>query len=109
MRTPHSSGETISYVDVALTPNISRNGYILLIDGGDVEANEAAARYLLNGPLGSRVSELLTRKNSNYFEIFLRGRHISGEADDSFEVVAIRPLLPTAGTPKESTSGSRTR
>jgi hypothetical protein len=81
----------VSYVDIALTHNLTHSGYILLINGSDVQATEAAARLMLGGSLPTQVKTLFDRRELGSYEIFLRGTHINGEAEDKFEIVAIRP------------------
>jgi hypothetical protein len=81
----------VGYVDVAYTPNPSKTGYVLIIDGADAQASEAAARFLLHGKLPPEIVSVLERKNLTYFEFFLRGRHLKNESDDTFELVATRP------------------
>jgi hypothetical protein len=82
--------QNLGYVDIALTQNLSQSGYVLLINGADMQANEAAARFLLHGRLPAEISSLLNRKDVRYFELFLRSKHIAGEADSTFELVASR-------------------
>lgn len=84
------SDHSVGYVDVALVQNPSHSGYILMINGADMQANDAAARFLLHGRLSPGISSELSRKDLHDFEFLLRGRHIAGEADYSVEVVAIR-------------------
>jgi len=82
--------QSLGYVDVALTENPSQTGYALLINGADLQTNEAAARFLLHGRLPQEITSVLSRKDVRYFELFLRGKHLAGEAVDSFELVAFR-------------------
>ena len=84
------SNETVGYVDIALTQNLSQSGYVLLINGADMQANQAAARFLLHRQLPPALSSLLNRKDVHSFELFLRSKHIAGEADSTFELVASR-------------------
>jgi hypothetical protein len=84
------ANQSVGYVDIALTQNLSQSGYVLLINGADMQANEAAARFLLHGRLPTEISSLLNRKDLRYFELFLRSKHIAGEADSTFELVAFR-------------------
>jgi len=84
------ANQSVGYVDIALTQNLSQSGYVLLINGADMQANEAAARFLLHGRLPAEISTLLNRKDLRYFELFLRSKHIAGEADNTFELVAYR-------------------
>jgi len=82
--------QSVGYVDIALTQNLSQSGYVLLINGADMQANEAAARFMLHGRLPPEISSLLNRKDLRYFELFLRSKHIAGESDSTFELVAFR-------------------
>jgi hypothetical protein len=84
------ANQNLGYVDIALTQNLSQSGYVLLINGADMQANEAAARFRLHGRLPAEISSLLNRKDVRYFELFLRSKHIAGEADNTFELVAFR-------------------
>jgi hypothetical protein len=79
------------YADIVLMQNSTQSGFVLLIVGTDVEAAEAAANFLLRGHLPAQIDALLARKDLTYFEIFLSGKHIVGESDDSLQVVTIRP------------------
>jgi hypothetical protein len=84
------SKQNVGYVDVAFVQNPSRSGYVLLINGADKQANEAAARFMLHGRLPTEITSILSRKDVHKFEFFLRGKHLDGEDDDSFELVAYR-------------------
>jgi hypothetical protein len=86
----HSEGYVEGYVDVTLVQNPSRSGYILMIDGADMQANDAAARFLLHGRLPAAMTSVLSRKDMHDFEFLLRGRHIDKEADYSVDLVALR-------------------
>jgi len=86
----HTMNTSINYVDVALVRNFGENGFALLINGSDAQANEAAARFLLHGRLPAAIEGQLTRKDFNGLEIFLRGAHLDGESNDKFEIVAYR-------------------
>jgi hypothetical protein len=99
---PVSTGETqdhVNYVDVAFLPNPMQSGYILLVVGSDLAANEAAGNLLLRGKLPPAVSALFARKDLRGFEIFLRGRHITGESEDSLEVLGVRAEPDTTSPP----------
>lgn len=85
------SSRSTGYVDVTLTQNPSHTGYVLMINGADMQENESAARFLLHGTLPPEMASVLSRKDIRSFEFFLRGRHTNGETDDSFELIAIRP------------------
>jgi hypothetical protein len=85
-----NDGDAVGYADVALTQNESHTGYVLMFSASDLQEAESAANFLLNGKLPPEVVSLLSRKDLRYFEIFLRGRHLEGQADDSFELVTVR-------------------
>jgi hypothetical protein len=86
-----SDGDAVGYADVALTQNESHTGYVLMFLASDAQEAESSANFLLNGKLPPEIAALLNRKDLHYFEIFLRGRHLAGQADDSFELVTMRP------------------
>jgi hypothetical protein len=73
-----------------LTPNLTDSGYVLLIIGSDVPANEAAARFLLRGELPGFIEAELRRKDLRSIEILLRGHHLRGESNDKLAIVAYR-------------------
>jgi hypothetical protein len=82
--------QTLGYVDVFWMQNPSQSGYVLVINGADLQANEAAARFLLHGRMPAEIAAVFNRKDLRSFELFLRGTHMAGEADSSFELVALR-------------------
>lgn len=84
-------GKLSSYADVAFTANLTHSGYVLLINGSDYAANEAAISYLLHGRLREDLSSLLRRDDLTYFEVLLRGSHADNDAEESFDLVALRP------------------
>lgn len=86
----YGSKEAINYTDVALIPNLTGNGFVLLVDGSDVQGNEAATRFLLHSKLPPALLAELKRKDLSRFEVFLRGTHMQGEANDAVEVIAYR-------------------
>jgi hypothetical protein len=88
-------GKYSSYVDIALCPNLTHSGYVVLVIGSDMQANEAAVRFLLHGALPASISGLFSRRDlsgrdQGVHEIFLQSRHAAGEAEESFDVVAVR-------------------
>ena len=84
------SDQSVGYVDVASVQNPSQSGYVLMINGADMQANEAASRFLLHGRLPPAISSELSRKDQHYFEFLLCGKHMIGEADNAVELVAYR-------------------
>jgi hypothetical protein len=87
---PRYVNQSLGYVDVFWTQNPSQSGYVLVINGADLQANEAAARFLLHGRMPAEIAAVFNRKDLRSFELFLRGTHMAGEADSSFELVALR-------------------
>ena len=85
-------GKLSSYADVALTSNLTNSGYVLLINGSDYAANEAATRYFLHGRLRGDLSALLKQDDLSYFEALLSGSHADNEAEEKFDLLALRPL-----------------
>jgi len=85
-----TSGEVTNYVDIALVPNLTNTGYVLLINGSDMDSNEAALGYLLHGNLPAEASRDLARPGLKSWEILLSGRRLGAEADHRFEVVAYK-------------------
>jgi hypothetical protein len=83
-------GDLTGYVNLALTRNPSNTAWVLLVLGSDVPESEAATKFFLHGDLPKEITSVLDQKDLHYFEFFLRGRHLPGQADDSFELVAIR-------------------
>lgn len=88
-------GKLSSYADVAFTANLTHSGYVLLINGSDYAANEAAIRYLLHGRLRDDLASLLRRDDLTYFELLLSGSHADNDAEESFDPVALRPVGKT--------------
>jgi hypothetical protein len=80
----------IGYVDVALTYNPTRSGYILMVNGADMQSAEAAVQFILHGKLTPTINAIMTRKDLHSFELFLRGEHKPGEPEKTFELVATR-------------------
>lgn len=79
-----------SYADVAFTSNLNHGGYVVLINGSDYAANEAATRYLLHGRLRGDLSSVLKRLDANYFEVFFGGTRARNDAEEGFDIVSIR-------------------
>ena len=85
-----NKGEREDYGHIALFPTPSGSGFVLLIEGSDMESGEGAANFLLHGQLTPQIIATLNRKDLRYFEIFLHGRHLVGESQDRLEVLSVR-------------------
>jgi len=82
--------ESVNYADITLTPNLTDSGYVLMIIGSDVPANEAAARFLTGNELPPELQHLLQSGTLRSLEILLRGHHLHGESNDKLAIVASR-------------------
>jgi len=85
---------TISYVDVAIVPNLTKTGYVLLLNAATMDANEAAAELLFHEHLPPVLSKLFNSNSdigNQAIEIFLRDSAVDGVVS-SFGVVSMRKL-----------------
>jgi hypothetical protein len=82
--------KALGFADVVLTQNEMHTGYVLMFVGSDEQEAEDAANFLLIGKLPPEIVSILNRKDLTYFEFFLRGHHLAGQADNTFEVVTVR-------------------
>lgn len=85
-----------NYADITLTSNLTGTGFVLIIDGSDVPANEAAARLLLQGRLPSEIETRLKKGELKTFEVLLRGHHNHAESNDQLNIVTYRVPPKTA-------------
>src|SRR5437660_5229238 len=95
MRWIGTEGE--DYATIALLPNITRDGSVLILQGLQQEGTEAAGRFLadaenrqqLERALGIPTSDRIT--GNLWFEALIRSRTVSG-APNSTTLVAIRRI-----------------
>jgi hypothetical protein len=83
-----------SYVDIAILPNLTKTGYVVLFDGASMEANEAAMDFIFAEELPSAIPKSLCASVASgtcSVEIFLRDKAIDGVVS-GFDVVSIRPI-----------------
>jgi hypothetical protein len=88
------NGSSTSYVDIAVVPNLSNTGYVLLLNAATMEANEAAIKLIFRDKLSPTLSKLIASAADDgtgikSFEIFLRDHAIDRVVSD-FDVVAVR-------------------
>lgn len=88
--TENDSSST-SYVDIALVPNLSKTGYVLLLNAATMDANEAAMRLVLDNSLPAALYGLMGGAGDSSFEIFLRDHAVNGVVS-SFEVLSVREI-----------------
>ena len=82
-----------TYADVALVPNLSNTGYVLILSGIGMEASEAAGEFIA-GPEFQRALPAMLPKSAGqaqlrFFELLLRIRAVAG-ATRSSQVVTTR-------------------
>ena len=90
---PH--GDYLSYVAIALVPNLTKTGYVLLLNGSIMDSNEAAAHLIFDGDLSPPLLQAINHQaadKSEYLEIFLRVHSLQG-APSKFDVIATRTGL----------------
>lgn len=88
-----TSGE--DFAILALIPNRSGNGSVLLLQGIRLEGTEAALKLLQNEDLSAELRRMLTAANHRqmptYFQALIHARSIAG-APVSVEFVSARPI-----------------
>lgn len=83
-----------TYADIALLPNLTRTGTVLILNGIDMVAAEAAGDFAMGGSLSATLAGATAdAKGSGFVEILIRVRAIGGTAAHC-EVAAIRPVDP---------------
>lgn len=93
LRSTGSEGD--DYATIALLPNITQDGSVLILQGLQQEGTEAAGRFLADAENRQRVQRALGFPASNrmtenvWFEALIRSRTVSG-ASSSTTLVAIR-------------------
>jgi hypothetical protein len=71
-----------TYADVALLPNLTRTGYVLILAGIDMAATEAAGEFVTNSDFGASLTKLLSSRAgqppASYIEILLEAKATAG-------------------------------
>ena len=78
-----------SYADIALVPNLSKSGSVLILDGITMEASEAAGQLLMRQDFPSALNKILHSTSPRSLEILVRVRSLGGAASNS-EIVSYR-------------------
>jgi hypothetical protein len=92
-----TGGEGDDYATIALLPNVTRDGSVLILQGLQQEGTEAAGRFLADAENRERVQRALGIPVSNrmtenvWFEALIRSHTVSG-APSSTTLVAIRRI-----------------
>jgi hypothetical protein len=79
-----------SYAHIALLPNLTHSGYVLLFDGSDNEATLAASRFLMHAKLPPAIDGVLKKNDLSYFEFFFHGSHVDNQDEAKFELLSVR-------------------
>lgn len=79
-----SADQTETYADIALLPNLSGTGTVLILNGIDMVAAEAAGEFAMNGGLSAGLGGA-----PGDFEALVRVRAVGGAVERT-EVVALR-------------------
>jgi len=86
------STESTSYALIALLPNPTHTGAVLILDGTGMEATEAAMEFLSSPESTDKIKRLLKGRELDEnapFEILLRVYSVQGIAHD-FEIASVR-------------------
>ena len=74
----YQQSHSVQYCVVAYLPNPSHNGVVLLIEGSNAEATEAAGNFLLSEVQLSNLKKLLRVNRLPYFEALLKVSSVPG-------------------------------
>jgi hypothetical protein len=91
---PASVSSGIGYARVAYLPNLSGNGYVLLIAGLNMITSEAAGQYVVSPALGADLRKLFrigSYADLPYFEVLLRTSAVD-TTPSAVKVVARREI-----------------
>ena len=102
-----------TYADIALLPNLTGTGYVLLLAGIDMAGTEAAGELVTSPGFPKLLNKLLRsgrRKTpAPYFELLVRGEAVAGTAQTT-KVIAYRLLTGPSAAPvtgRTETTASR--
>lgn len=87
-----NTGAAETYAVIALVPNLSANGYVLMLDGITMESSEAAGELLMRrdfAPVLSKITQTKSAGNVKSLEILIKVRSVGGAASNS-SLVAYR-------------------
>lgn len=107
-RPPHALPATVfaprdpseSYADVALVPNLSGTGNVLMLEGINMEATEGAGEFLLRKDFMEKLSRAAQGNGSvsPYFELILQTKVLAGTPRTS-KIVYWKPVTPSKTEP----------
>jgi hypothetical protein len=101
-----SANQEETYADIAVLPNLSGTGTVLILNGIDMVAAETAGEFAMNGALTAALAQMHRAGGAGsgklYAEILIRVRALAGTAA-STQVVATRQVAgPMPETPSIS-------
>ena len=77
----------VTYADIALLPNLTGTGYVLILSGIDMAATEAAGELVTNPDFGATLTKLLNARTgqppASYIEILLEAKATAGTSGGS--------------------------
>jgi hypothetical protein len=76
-----------TYADIALLPNLTGTGYVLILSGIDMAATEAAGELVTTPDFGATLTKLLNSRTgqppASYIEILLEAKATAGTSGGS--------------------------
>jgi hypothetical protein len=91
-----------SYADIAILPNLSGSGYVVIISGITMEATEAAGELVASKDFSSTLAKLLRAGSGNaparYAELLMQARTMPGTAGVS-RIICHRLVRPSKTEP----------
>jgi hypothetical protein len=82
-----SENQEETYADIAVLPNLAGTGMVLILNGIDMVAAEAAGEFAISGALSAKLASM----RDVYGELVIRVWAIGGTASKT-EIVAARPF-----------------
>ena len=86
------------YADIALLPNLSNSGSVLILNGITMEASEAAGEIIMSRDFRSQLEKIRAANDqpaSPYFEVLIKSTAVAGAARDT-KLVAYRSISAPA-------------
>ena len=91
-----------SYADIAILPNLSSNGYVVIISGVTMEATEAAGEMVASREFSTALANLLRtgpgKTPARYAELLLQAKSMPGTAGVS-RIISHRLVRPQKAEP----------
>jgi hypothetical protein len=88
-----SANQEETFADIALLPNLAGTGTVLILNGIDMVAAEAAGDFAMSGALGTHLATLAPKGAPAFFEVLIRVRAVGGTVAHT-EVLSVREVRP---------------